>query len=94
MAASLVKTAEAVGADDALVWELAASGFRDTSRLAASETRMMLDILMTNRENIRQMVSQFRDQLARFDECLSIDDEAGLSDMMPGAARRRGGMFQ
>ena len=32
------------------VWRLAAGGFRDTSRVAASDVRMMLDILLTNRE--------------------------------------------
>ena len=94
LAASLVNTAEAVGASDALVWELAASGFRDTSRLAASETQMMRDILMTNRESVRQMINLFRDQLAQFEECLSVDDEAGLSGMMLQASQRRRGMFQ
>ena len=38
-----------VGDDDPTVWELAAGGFRDTSRVAASDTQMFLDILMTNR---------------------------------------------
>ncbi len=37
---------------DERVGQLASSGFRDTSRLAASETAMMMDILQTNRENI------------------------------------------
>jgi prephenate dehydrogenase len=94
LAASLVNTADAVGADDALVWELAASGFRDTSRLAGSETQMMRDILMTNRESVRQMIHLFRDQLARFEECLSVGDEACLTGLMLNASQRRRGMFQ
>jgi prephenate dehydrogenase len=94
LAASLVNTSEAVGANDALVWELAASGFRDTSRLAASETQMMCDILMTNRDSVRHMIDLFRDQLARFEECLSVGDEARLSGLMLNASQRRRGMFQ
>ena len=46
-AVSLMRAAQAAG--DEQIWEVAASGFRDTSRLAASDLRMMVDILLTNR---------------------------------------------
>src|SRR5690606_13128793 len=49
-ASALVHTAADTGSEDATLWELAAGGFRDTSRVAASDTRMFMDILMTNRE--------------------------------------------
>jgi prephenate dehydrogenase len=45
-AAALVQTAEAAG--DERIWQVAASGFRDTTRLAASNLGMMTDILLTN----------------------------------------------
>ncbi len=51
-AGALVHTVADVGEADPLVWELAAGGFRDTSRVAASDTRMFLDILMTNRSAV------------------------------------------
>ena len=41
------------------VWNLAASGFRDTTRLAASDAEMMLDILLTNSENVADLMRRF-----------------------------------
>ncbi len=38
--------------DDDEAWALAASGFRDTSRLAASDVTMLLDILKSNRGEV------------------------------------------
>jgi prephenate dehydrogenase len=38
--------------DDETAWALAASGFRDTSRLAASDVTMLLDILRSNRAEV------------------------------------------
>jgi prephenate dehydrogenase len=49
LACALVGAAETTASTDPMVWDVAASGFRDTSRLAASDVTMMLDILLTNR---------------------------------------------
>ena len=45
-------------------WELAAGGFRDTTRLAASDVTMMGDILSTNTKAVATLLAQFRMQLA------------------------------
>jgi prephenate dehydrogenase len=50
IAATLV--AAVVKLDDDTAWALAASGFRDTSRLAASDVTMLLDILQSNRAEV------------------------------------------
>jgi prephenate dehydrogenase len=42
----------ALDTDDDVTWRLAASGFRDTSRLAASDVTMLLDILKSNRAEV------------------------------------------
>lgn len=94
VAACLVNTTEDLSQEDHLLWELASSGFRDTSRLAASEITMMRDILMTNRENVRSMIHQFQDCLVRFDNCLAQHDESGITDLMAASRRRREGLFQ
>ncbi len=44
---SLVSTTDATTSSDPLVWQILASGFRDTSRVAGSDVTMMLDILLT-----------------------------------------------
>lgn len=48
LAGSLTRTVQHLAHENPLVWQAAASGFRDTSRLAASDTTMMLNALTTN----------------------------------------------
>jgi prephenate dehydrogenase len=89
LALALVAVAGQVASEDPLLWQLAASGFRDTSRLAASDVTMMLDVLMTNPGAIAGAVAQCREQLGRFEQLLHAGDEEGLRQMMEGAAARR-----
>ena len=78
LSVGLVATAEEIAAEDELVWELAASGFRDTSRLAASDATIMLDILLTNRQTVGEMLSRFVRQLDAIADLLEVDDEQAL----------------
>jgi prephenate dehydrogenase len=50
MSTALVDAVMQLDADAA--WDLAASGFRDTSRLAASDVTMLLDVLKSNRDEV------------------------------------------
>jgi prephenate dehydrogenase len=50
--ASLALIEAARRAEDDMAWELAASGFRSSTRLAASDVTMMLDILSSNRAEV------------------------------------------
>ena len=52
---------------------LVGTGFRSTTRLAGSSTRMMRDILATNRDNIRAALARFRLELDRYDDLLQTD---------------------
>ncbi|MCX6028752.1 MAG: prephenate dehydrogenase [Chloroflexi bacterium] len=79
-------------ADDPLAWSLAASGFRDTSRLAASDVEMMLDILLTNREAVLDWLDAFAGQLAALRAALSAHDEDALRSQLTAAQARRTGM--
>jgi len=81
LSAGLVATAEEMATEDELVWELAASGFRDTSRLAASDVTMMLDILLTNRAAVGETLSRFAHQLNAIADLLKADDEEGLRSL-------------
>ena len=94
LSVSLVATAEEMAAEDELIWELAASGFRDTSRLAASDVTMMLDILLTNRQAVGEMVSRFAHQLSAIAHLLEANDEWGLRSLMEQAQKRRERMFR
>ena len=94
LSVGLVAAAEEVAAEDELVWELAASGFRDTSRLAASDVTMMLDILLTNRAAVGETLSRFANQLNAIAHLLEADDEKGLRSSMEQVRKRREGMFR
>lgn len=94
LAATLTLAAQQVAADDPDVWNVAASGFRDTSRVAASDVTMMLDILLTNRAAISQMLNLAHHQLEQFAQALADKDETALRTMMERAAQQRRKLFQ
>jgi prephenate dehydrogenase len=94
LSAGLVLTAESTAPEDPALWALAASGFRDTSRLAASEVEMMLDILLTNQQPILDRLALFQEQMHSLQSALAHDDVAALRAMLNSARQRRGGMYQ
>jgi len=94
LSVGLVAATEEAAAKDSLVWELAASGFRDTSRLAASDVTMMLDILLTNRQAVGETLSRFARQLNAIAELLEADDNEGLQSLMERVQKRRERMFR
>lgn len=94
LAVALMLTVAEIGAEDELVWGLAASGFRDTSRVAASDVRMMLDILLTNRAAIGDVLHQARAHLDRLADLLAAGDEDNLRTLLVAAHDQRTPMFQ
>ena len=64
--------------EDARVWPVSASGFRDTTRLAGSDPRMMLDILLTNRDAVLPQLAQYIADLESMFKLLDENDEAAL----------------
>jgi prephenate dehydrogenase len=87
IAVALVRAADDGG--DATTWSLAASGFRDTTRVAASDVEMMLDILLTNRPAIVERLDDFSSQLATLRAVLTESDESGLRVLLAAAQQRR-----
>ncbi len=78
LAAGLIETAREAAGQEPELWSLTASGFRDTSRLAASDVSMMLDILLTNRDNVGAALGRARAALERLEDLLTAGDEEGL----------------
>jgi prephenate dehydrogenase len=89
MATALVLAVQRVAQDDPAVWEVAASGFRDTTRVAASDVTMMLDILLTNRAAVSQMLALAQTQLAQLTEALAAEDETTLRALLEQASQQR-----
>jgi prephenate dehydrogenase len=89
-----VTTAAELANGDDLFFTLVASGFRDTSRLAASDTTMMLDILLTNRENVIEMLRAYSRQLDTLTDLIADQDETALRAVLERAATKRREMFK
>ena len=82
LSATLVATIANQARDDIAYWELAAGGFRDTSRLAASDVTMMGDILSTNTKAVATLLAQFRMQLAMLETMLIAGDDHRLGESL------------
>lgn len=82
---ALVAAALMRAAADEQLWAISASGFRDTSRLAGSDPRMMLDILLTNRAAILDSLRGYEADLAAMRAALEAGDEAALAEWLAAA---------
>jgi prephenate dehydrogenase len=89
VAANLVNTVSAFAQADAQVWEIAAGGFRDTTRVAASDVQMMLDILLTNRENVADLMRRSARLFGELADAVYDEDEKTLRELLERAAETR-----
>ncbi len=78
MACALVATADATTSADPAAWKIVASGYRDTTRIAGSDVRMMTDILLTNGEEVLKAVDIFQRQIERLAQLVERGDEEGM----------------
>lgn len=88
LACGLVGTAQEASLSDPAIWAVASSGFASTSRLAASDVTMMMDILATNREAVLAAVEDFQSRLTTLSDILcSADESAARAEL--GAIREQ-----
>ena len=93
LACALVATANATTSADPAAWEIVAGGFRDTSRVASSDVTMMLDILVTNREQVLQAVATFQGRLGDLARLVQQGDEEALRRELSAIRETRLEMF-
>lgn len=89
LAVALMRAADRRASEDPLVWRLAASGFRDTSRLAGGDTTMMLDILLTNKGPLLEALLAAQGELSALAGWLGDQDSAALKSALESARNRR-----
>jgi prephenate dehydrogenase len=82
LSSALVATVAKEGEVDPTVWELAAGGFRDMSRLAGQDVTMMGDVLSTNTQAVATLLALFRVQLAMLEAMLVSRDDEKLADFL------------
>lgn len=75
--------------DDDLTWTLAASGFRDTSRLAASDVSMLLDILKSNRVEVLNALESAQLSLQETIELIEREDWTELQAKLEAVRAKR-----
>ena len=93
LACALVATADATTSPDPAVWDIVAGGYRDTSRVAGSDVTMMLDILLTNREEVLKALDAYQAQLANLARSLERGDEGKLRQTLSAIREKRREMF-
>ena len=91
-ASALVRAA--VAKNDPQLWDVAASGFRDTSRLAASDLTMMLDILLTNRASILDALKSYRAEMDALTTLVESGDEEALRTALTVSQQKRAQLFK
>jgi prephenate dehydrogenase len=87
IASGLVRTVEPIGREHPRLWELLGPGFRDTSRLAAGDLGMMIDILSTNRAYIEEALAGMTGAMEELRSILQ--NEAALGEWLESARLRR-----
>lgn len=68
---------------------LAGPGFRDFTRIAASDPQMWRDIMVANREELLAQSKQFQETLLSFEKLIAVGDGDALEAMIEKASETR-----
>ncbi|HEY9067285.1 MAG TPA: prephenate dehydrogenase/arogenate dehydrogenase family protein [Burkholderiaceae bacterium] len=69
---------------------LAGPGFRDFTRIAASDVDVWRDVLLSNREEVLKQAARFRHALDAMELAMKSGNAAALEDMIRSASEARG----
>mgnify|MGYP000424477102 CR=1 FL=1 len=72
--------------------QFAASGFRDTTRIASGDPGLWIPILSQNNDAVRQALAQLQTRLEEFSDALQHDDNSALQKLLEEAKRQRDGL--
>jgi prephenate dehydrogenase len=68
---------------------VAGTGLLDATRAASRDTQLWQDILLSNREQVRQALGQFKEDLERLDTWLERHEDGNVGRMLMRAAQIR-----
>lgn len=68
---------------------VAATGFRDATRLAGGDPEMWRDILVTNRKQVLAAIDEFDDSLMNLRDLVELADAPGIEKFLAAAKKRR-----
>jgi prephenate dehydrogenase len=93
LACALVATADATTSRDPAAWEVVATGYRSTSRLAGSDVTMMIDILLTNRDEVLKASDTYQQRLSELVHLVETGDEDRMRAMLSTIRETRREMY-
>ncbi len=93
LSAALVQTAEKTAQTEHRLWDFVAGGFRDTSRVAASNVRVMTDICLTNQKPILKGIEQTQQALAQMAVWIKEGDQQALEAALTQSKATRTRVF-
>lgn len=76
------------------VIKFSASGFRDFTRIAASDPTMWRDVFLNNKGAVLEMLSRFNADLAALQRMIEVDDGEGLFDLFTRTRAIRRGIVE
>jgi len=89
VASALVNAVGSLEAREGGYFSLAAGGFRDTTRIAASNSEMWSDILCQNSQALLPLIRGYRQCLQEFERALENKKQGTLYQLLSGARERR-----
>lgn len=89
LATALMGAAEPLGQEHPELWDMVATGFLSTSRLAASDLTMMVDILTTNQDMVQNALSRAQAELGQLRRLIDDGKTGPLHDYLEPLQRRR-----
>ena len=95
IAYNIVNTAEHLKrVTESEVIKYSASGFRDFTRIAASDPTMWRDIFLNNKDAVLHMLNRFDDNLSELREAIKADDSQTLHRLFQEARTLRAGIIE
>ena len=82
----LVKVLESYSSEKNKLGTLAGGGFKDTTRIAAGDPHFWRDIFFSNKQNVKESLRLFCNEVELFLDCLEQGDEKGIYEFLNGAA--------
>ncbi|MBU6361061.1 MAG: prephenate dehydrogenase/arogenate dehydrogenase family protein [Chloroflexota bacterium] len=89
LALSLMTTADQASLNESMIYPVMAGGFRDTSRVAASDVTMWVDILLSNGHAVSNTIRDFQFNLDQLTALIERQDADGLRAFISAAAEAR-----
>jgi cyclohexadieny/prephenate dehydrogenase len=95
IAFNIVNTAAHLGrVTDSEVIQFSAGGFRDFTRIAASDPTMWRDVFLNNREAVLEMLGRFQEDLSELQRAIRYGDGDTLHRLFTEARQIRRGIIQ